>query len=192
MVAGPLLAVLLFAGLGYVISRGASSSSSSAPTYAAPASSAAASSEASGFSGYKSAAGAPDRTPTFALSMSGTRYLAATLVSQVRTELAARHSTPAAVPAVPSASSPSSAPAASSSSASASSSGTAASGGSATASSNLHGCVLHFTKTPRLIDQATYQGTPAYVIADSTHVWVVGRSCTAQHQDLIASASLAG
>src|SRR5258708_2736721 len=39
MVAGPLLAVLLFAGLGYVISRGASSSSSSSPGHAAPASS---------------------------------------------------------------------------------------------------------------------------------------------------------
>jgi len=189
MVASPLLAVLLFAGLGYVISRGASSSSSSAPSAAAPASSAASGAAAPGYGADGSTAGAPERSPAFALARSGTKYLAATLVSQVRAELAAQHVTPAAVPSA----APTSAPAASASSAAASSSsGTSSVTGSAKASSISRGCVLHFTKSPRLIDLGTYQGTPAYVIADSTHVWVVGLGCTAQHQHLIASASLAG
>jgi hypothetical protein len=53
--------------------------------------------------------------------------------------------------------------------------------------------VVHFTgeAAPRLIDRATYHGTPVYVIASDSHVWVVGLGCTAAHPDLIASAPLA-
>jgi hypothetical protein len=58
----------------------------------------------------------------------------------------------------------------------------------------LRGCVLKVTggATPRLVDRAAYQGGPAYIIADSTHVWVVGRGCTAAKPDLIVSVALAG
>jgi hypothetical protein len=54
--------------------------------------------------------------------------------------------------------------------------------------------VVHFTggAAPLLIDQARYHGTPVYVIASESHVWVVGLSCTAAHPDLIASAPLGG
>jgi hypothetical protein len=59
----------------------------------------------------------------------------------------------------------------------------------------LRGCVLHFTNgaAPKLVDQATYnQGTPVYVIASATRVWVVGLGCTAADPELIASVPLAG
>jgi hypothetical protein len=60
------------------------------------------------------------------------------------------------------------------------------------APNSLRGCVVHFTggAAPRLIDRASYQGTPVYVIASASHVWVVGLDCTAGRPDLIASASL--
>jgi hypothetical protein len=45
---------------------------------------------------------------------------------------------------------------------------------------------------PRLVDRATYQGEPAYVIASSTRVWVVRLGCTAAKTELIVSAALAG
>jgi len=44
--------------------------------------------------------------------------------------------------------------------------------------------------TPRLVDQATYQGQAVYVIADAHRVWVVGRGCTAGNPELITTASL--
>src|SRR5262249_4692250 len=61
-------------------------------------------------------------------------------------------------------------------------------------SSTLRGCVLQLTngKAPRLVDRATYQGEPAYVIASSSRVWVVGLGCTADKTELIASVPLAG
>jgi hypothetical protein len=66
--------------------------------------------------------------------------------------------------------------------------------GAAAVPAALQGCVLHLTGNvkPQLIDLATYQGKPAYVIATASRVWVVGLGCTAQHLELIASASLAG
>jgi hypothetical protein len=59
-------------------------------------------------------------------------------------------------------------------------------------SGTLVGCVLHLTGNvrPTLVDRATYQGQPAYVIAVPRHVWVVGPGCTATNPDLIASAGL--
>jgi hypothetical protein len=45
---------------------------------------------------------------------------------------------------------------------------------------------------PRLVDRATYQGEPAYVIASSARVWVVEPGCTAAITDLIVSVALAG
>jgi hypothetical protein len=66
--------------------------------------------------------------------------------------------------------------------------------GAATLSTALRGCVLHLTggAAPRLVDRATYQGEPAYVIASSTRVWVVGLGCTAAKTELVVSVALAG
>jgi hypothetical protein len=64
----------------------------------------------------------------------------------------------------------------------------------ATSGAALRGCVLHLTGgvAPRLVDRATYQGEPAYIIASSTRVWVVGLGCTAAKTELVVSVALAG
>jgi len=192
-VSGALLACLLFVGLGFVVSLShGASSSSSAPQAASAASSAAASSEAGPQMGYssdstgRSAAGSGPSTSGFALTRSGTDYQEATLAGQVREVIAANEKaarTAVSSPATPT-SGPASVPAASA---------------SATQSLNpyaltpsLHGCVVHFTgrAAPRLIDRASYEGTPAYVIAGARQVWVVGLGCTATHPHLITSAPL--
>lgn len=94
----------------------------------------------------------------FGVVASGTNYLPATLVAQVRAEIAASGSMTTVAP-----------------------------------SSALSGCVTHFTDStpPKLVDRASYQGAPAYIIASSTRVWVVGLGCTATSPELIVSASLA-
>ncbi len=46
--------------------------------------------------------------------------------------------------------------------------------------------------TPRLVDRATYDGTPAYIIAVPSRVWVVGLGCTAANPQEITSVSLTG
>jgi hypothetical protein len=58
----------------------------------------------------------------------------------------------------------------------------------------LRGCVLTVTggALPELVDRATYQGTPVYVIASSSRVWVVGLGCTAARAQVIVSVPLAG
>ena len=180
--------LVVIAGIGYGISRTSGSTSSSAAgssagessavaAPAAPAGSASASSAAAG--GFLGA------SPQFEVTASGTKYQAATLAAQVRTRLAI----PAAgasggASSVPEPSKTSSAAAATSSNASAS--------GTRAPTSALRGCVLHLTggRPPRLVDRATYQGTPAYVIASSSHVWVVGLGCTATNAELITSVAL--
>jgi hypothetical protein len=189
LVGWPLVACLLFAGIVFGISRGSSSSSSSATAASAPSAvpegSSAAASAAQGYSAGGNRSAVSGSSAALVIIESGTRYQAATLAGQVRAALVtfgasqasivpgARDSAPASV----------SAPAASSSSAPA---------GLPAVTSRLRACVLHFTAHPRLIDRATYQGTPVYVIAGSSHVWVVGLECTAARPDLIASVSLAG
>ena len=115
----------------------------------------------------------------------GTRYQRSTLASQVRAELdspALGHRGPTysanATASAPSAS----APAASSSV------------GGAAPSLQLSGCVSEFTggAAPSLVDQASYDGIPAYIIAVPTRVWVVGLGCTATDTQLIAQAPLKG
>jgi hypothetical protein len=101
----------------------------------------------------------------------------------------------ASAPAAASSAAPAATSAAASSSASASApapSSTAASQsfGLAALTPKVRGCVAHFTKAPRLVDLARYQGTPAYVIASASRVWVVGLSCTADRPHLIATAPL--
>jgi hypothetical protein len=194
MVAGPLVACLLFAGLGYAISRTSSSSSSNSAPYAAPAASSAASGAgvpANGSAGsvQRSEAGSV-ASGGFAVTKSGTDYREATLAVQVRAVIAAVKR--ASSPAVPSPASSSSSAAASSSGSEAVSSASASAPQYASLPNSLRGCVVHFTgrAAPRLIDRASYQGTPVYVIASASHVWVVGLDCTAGRPDLIASASL--
>ena len=112
----------------------------------------------------------------FLVTASGTRYEPATLAAQVRAQLAAHGSTPAPASsrALQGAQRPSSAAA------------------GAVPSAALTGCVLHLTKqvAPTLVDRATYQGQPAYVIAVPDRVWVVGPDCTASNPDLITSIGL--
>ena len=64
--------------------------------------------------------------------------------------------------------------------------------GEAAPSVRLAGCVLHLTgqAPPSLVDLATYQGKPAYVIAVANWAWVVGTGCTASNPELIASVGL--
>jgi len=191
MVAVAAAACLLLAGLGYGLSlvpattesssvaSGSSSASSAAGAGtaagaerpAAAASSAAASSSTES-SAASSAAAGPNAGAgsSFVVTASGTRYQQATLAEQVHAKLTANGEQPS--------------PAASASAASA----------SVAPSSALRGCVLHLTGNvlPRLVDRATYQGEPAYVIASSSRVWAVGLGCTAAKPELFASVPLAG
>jgi DNA-binding FrmR family transcriptional regulator len=103
----------------------------------------------------------------FLVTASGTRYEQATLAGQVRAELAAKSASERLNP---------------SKAAAASSAPQAA----------LAACVLHLTgnAVPALVDRATYQGKPAYVIAVPDRAWVVGPDCTASNPDVIASTGL--
>ncbi len=179
-------ACLLLAGFGYLLSQ---SGSSSGPEYestaaaAAPAAGSAASHAAvSGsagkaasptFEGLKPAENQP-RT-SFLVVASGTDYRQATLGLQVRAELP-RNGTASGSSGTP-------VPAASAS---------AASTGGYAPSQALAGCVLHLTGNvpPSLVDRATYQGKPAYVIAVVDRAWVVGLGCTASDPELVTSIAL--
>jgi len=59
-------------------------------------------------------------------------------------------------------------------------------------SASLAACALHLTgqARPSLVDRATYQGKPAYVIAVANWAWVVGPGCTASNPELMASVGL--
>jgi hypothetical protein len=156
-------------GIAHLTSAPASSTAASSAAGSA-AGSAAAGSDSSPFAG----AAAPPGTHTrlepassgsaaaFAVTVSGTSYQPATLAEQVRAEVARAAGTaaPATAKAAPSA--------------------------------QLAGCVLHLTGQvrPSLVDRATYQGKPAYVIAVANWAWVVGPGCTAGNPQLIASAGL--
>jgi hypothetical protein len=158
--------LVLFGGVYGIAHLSSGSSSSSAASSAAGA--AAAGSESSARAG----AQAPgthtrlepaDSVPAaaFTVTASGTNYLPATLAPQVRAQLA--RSAKIALPAA-----------------------------EATPSAQLSACVLHLTgqRRPSLVDRATYQGKPAYVIAVTNRAWVVGTGCTASNPELIASVGL--
>jgi hypothetical protein len=184
-----LVICLLLAGLGFTLTRGStpqtesSAASSSAAGSSFAAGSGSAGSRAAGIAPAAPAASAAESGPQYAgpassflVTASGTRYKRATLSEQVRTRLTALGSPRASIPAA---------------SASSASAGAAV---SAAPSAALRGCVLHLMGDvpPRLVDRATYQGEPAYVIASSTRVWVVGLGCTATKTELIVSVALAG
>jgi hypothetical protein len=200
-VIGPLAVCLLIVIIALGLSRAGSSSSSSsanslglAPVAAAPASSAPAASGAFGISSAASgglasvhapsaAASATSPAPGFAVIHSGTSYQRATLAQQAQAQVLAAQARESRPAAVPTATSPSSPPSPSS-----------AAQSSSAPTAQLRACVLKVTGgvLPELVDRATYQGTPAYVIASSNRVWVVGLGCSAARPQVIASVPLAG
>jgi hypothetical protein len=179
MAVGSLVVCLLLAGLGFGLSRigtsgtASSSSAASAPLAQSSSSSAAAAAPAA------SAAAGPGlgASQPFSVTESGTKYQSATLAAQVRARLAA------GAVHVPGPSSTVSAP-----------TNAPAAGHASASTSALSGCVTQLTggQAPRLVDRATYRGEPAYIIADSSRVWVVGLGCTAAKPELIVSVPLAG
>jgi len=182
-----LVCCLVIAGFGFVVAHGGSSSSSSeaaGATSGQPASSAAGSvgkkpdieqgpgtgTEPEAASSASSTAGPP---AGFLVYSTGIAYKQSTLVSQVRGELAKsgsrslRTATPAASSSIISGSVP---------------------------SPRLSGCVSQLTggAAPSLVDKASYDGIPAYIIAVPTEVWVVRRGCTATDTQLIVRVPLKG
>jgi hypothetical protein len=169
---GTLAAVcLVLAGFGFLLSHspGSSSSSSAASGSAAGPAASPASSAAGSDSGTKRISAAGPEAPraaasaSFTVAESGTAYRQAALAGQVRSVLASQ----------------------------AARGGTGKSSGGGP-SAGLLGCVLRLTDAPTLVDRATYQGTPAYVIASKSRVWVVGRGCTASTPQVVASVPLTG
>jgi hypothetical protein len=169
---GPLLLVVLaLAGFGFLISHGSSSSSSSGPAGAAAgSSSSAASGPVAAPAGSASSSAGPGAGKQTAGS--GTQSV---VFRVTESGTSYRRATLAQQVA-------------------ATLHGSSSSTGTHPASAALYGCVLHFTggSTPVLVDQATYQGTPVYVVVGSSRVWVVGRGCTAARTELVASVPLAG
>jgi hypothetical protein len=198
-----LVCVLVLAGFGFLVTRGGGSSSSS-QAESSPASQPAASAagpagkqpdteHAAGTlpeaasSASSSAGSTAGPRNGFLVYSTGVAYQRSTLASQVRAEL----DSPALGGRGPvnsanaTASAP--APAASASAASSSVSG-------ALPTAQLSGCVSEVTggAAPSLVDKASYDGIPAYIIAVPTRVWVVGRGCTAADTQLIVQAPLKG
>ena len=189
-----LVSCLVLAGFGFLVTRGSGSSTSSSPA----ASSASSQSASAPAGGSVSAAGRASEAqpgdantkpsasaPTgFLVYSTGTAYERSTLASQVRTQVG-RHDFGSLVPAAHdnSAGATASAPAA----------GASGVGGS-TPSPGLSGCVSKVTggAAPSLVDRASYDGIPAYIIAVPTRVWVVRLGCTATDTQLIAAVPLEG
>lgn len=184
MTIGSLVACLLLAGLVYALSRAPSSysgsvqpnsaaapaaGSNSAPVSGPGAPAAAGRPAASAAGSRFSSAGATGPEASFAVIASGTRYQQATLARQVQARMA--------LPAGTADHRASLAPGAS----------------GIAPSPALRGCVLHLTggALPQLVDRATYQGKPAYIVASSSRVWVVGLGCTAAKTELVVSVALA-
>jgi hypothetical protein len=184
------LAVIAAIGYGISQTSGSMSSSSGPAAGSASESYAAAAPEATSAASAaaSSAAGSVGASPQFLVTVSGTKYQAATLAAQVRARLSHSSGTstsPSKVPG-PIATSSAAAPGASSSS------GQSSVGIAQAPTTALHACVLHLTggQPPRLVDRAAYQGKAAYIIATSSHVWVVGLGCTAANAELITSVPL--
>lgn len=170
-------ACLLLFGFVYVLGHTGMSSSSSSE----------ASGASSGVAGPAPAAGSalaptnvqePAASPLkapFPVIESGTRYQKSTLAAQVRAQLASRAPGAASSPSAPQPFKE-----------------TGGAAGTATPSAALTACALRLTGNvvPSLVDRATYEGQPAYVIAVPGHAWVVGLNCTAADPALLASVDL--
>jgi hypothetical protein len=191
-----LVCVLIVAGFGFLVTHSSGSSTSSSVDNSGisqSASAAAGGNESQPASapfsperaGAEPEAGRPTR---FLVYSTGTAYERSTLAIQVRDQLTSvGSSNPTATPAS-SASASASAPAASASTAGPSS----ALVGGYVPSAQLSGCVSAVTGgvTPSLVDKASYDGIPAYIIAAPTEVWVVGRGCTAADTQLLTRVPL--
>jgi trimeric autotransporter adhesin len=194
------LCCLVIAGFGFLVTHSGSSSSSSSPysSAAAPA----ASSAAGVSEPHTSAGSAPNNanqetepsasasssTPTDVLFfVTGTRYQRSTLASQVGSKIIIYRGLAVNPGLSPGSSVTGSAPA---STAPAASAGVTAQ----KASPQLEGCVWQLTDgvRPSLVDKATYDGKPAYIIAVPSQVWVVGLGCTAADTHVIAQVRLKG
>jgi hypothetical protein len=192
-----LVSCLVLAGFGFLVTRGSGSSASS--SYAASAASSQSASAPAGASVQQPAAGRasqaqpgdandkPSATaPTgFLVYSTGTSYEQSTLAGQVRVQLSS-HDFGSLGPAAADNSASATAPASSAAS-------TSGVGGS-TPSPGLRGCVSKVTggAAPSLVDRASYDGIPAYIIAVPTRVWVVRLGCTATDTQLIAAVPLGG
>jgi hypothetical protein len=171
-------ACLVLAGFGYLLTQLGGVSSGSSSAISAPAASSAPHSEAEPANGENfnaiipgsaaeptaSATATASPPPSFTVTARGDVYQKSNLGAQVRERLTAPQGT------------------------------ATASAGAGEPSSALVGCVLRVTggAAPSLVDEATYAGEPVYVIAVPSHVWVVGRGCTATDPELITSVSIAG
>jgi hypothetical protein len=193
----PVVACLLLAGFGYLLSSAGQSSGppglgpAAAPatvpgtTPSASSSSTPSSPLAPQIRNAPASSGKKARTPpatagpgAFRVIASGTLYQAATLREQVSAELDTISAY--ATPTQSVASAPTVNPASSDN------------GGGFFSSAALTQCVFHLTNnvTPSLVDEASYQGEPVFVIALPDWVWVVGRGCTASNPQLVVSAAL--
>jgi hypothetical protein len=195
-----LVCCLVLAGFGFLVTRGSGSSSSSVAASSASSQSASAAAGAdvpqpatgreSQSQSERGTGGSSGRARAgFLVHSTGVAYRRSTLASQARGQLANAgvYSGEATTPA----SSPSAtAPAVSASASAASSSfalGTAPSAALSRCVSALTGGV-----TPSLVDRASYDGIPAYIIAVPTQVWAVRLGCTAADPQLLAQAPLKG
>ena len=195
-----LVCCLVIAGFGFLVSHGGASSSSSqaARSTSGQAPSAAAGSASLPNGGLQpehaadepSAASSASAPTGFLVYSTGTAYRRSTLVSQVRGQLASYDfgSLGSKAPEN-SASATASAPASSAGA----SEGSSTVGGAAP-SAQLSGCVSRLTggAAPSLVDKASYDAIPAYIIAVPTEVWVVRRGCTATETQLIVAVPLKG
>jgi hypothetical protein len=192
-----LVSCLVLSGFGFLVTRGSGSSASS--SYAASASSSQSATAAAGGSVSRPSAGraseaqpgdasdepSADAPTGFLVYSTGTVYERSTLASQVRGQLG-RHDFGSLGPAAPDNSASATAPASSA----ASTFGV----GRSTPSPGLTGCVSKLTggAAPSLVDRASYDGIPAYIIAVPTRVWVVRLGCTATDTQLIVTVPLEG
>jgi hypothetical protein len=193
-----LVCVLIVAGFGFLVTHSSGSSTSSSVDKAGTSQSASA---AAGGNESQPASGPAPFSPDHAASApvaggrtrflvysTGTAYKRSTLAGQVRDQLAGVGSSNSTATPASSASATASAPAASASTAGPSSPLV----GGYVPSAQLSGCVSAVTRgvPPSLVDKASYDGIPAYIIAVPTEVWVVGRDCTAADTQLLTRVPL--
>lgn len=193
-----LVSCLILAGFGFLVTRTSSSSSSSEAASSASSAEAAAPAAGSGSGlrnsqaeGEHPAADEPSASSSsasngFLVYSTGTAYQRSTLAIQVEGQLTtygtATSGGTAGTAPVPA------------DSVNAAASSSASSAAASSPSSKLTGCVSAVTDgvSPSLVDKASYDGTPAYIIATRTEAWVVGLGCTADDTDLIAQVPLKG
>jgi hypothetical protein len=193
-----LVCCLVLAGFGFLVTHSSSSSSSSTASSVPSSAASHAASSAAGGDEPQPASGLTPESPDhdfagpqasgpsgFLVYSTGTAYKRSTLASQVRGRLAGLGSQNSTTPAN-SAGATAGAPAASAAASSAS--------GGYRPPAQLSGCVAAVTggAAPSLVDEASYDGIPAYIIAVPTEVWVVRRGCTAADTQLVARVPLKG